>query len=40
MKERRRQALRLASGSPLDFPLVTAAVRNDPSWRVAPPRPA
>ncbi|MCE4946450.1 malate synthase A [Streptomyces albulus] len=39
MKERRRQALRLASGSPLDFPLVTAAVRNDPSWRVAPPAP-
>ncbi|MFI6764850.1 malate synthase A [Streptomyces sp. NPDC050355] len=39
LKERRRQALRLASGSPLDFPLVTAAVRADPSWRVAAPAP-
>ncbi|MEW2129995.1 malate synthase A [Streptomyces sp. NPDC005435] len=39
MKERRRQALRLASGSPLGFPLVTAALRADPSWRVAPPAP-
>ncbi|MGW3064268.1 malate synthase A [Streptomyces sp. NPDC001130] len=39
MRERRRQALRLAAGSPLDFPLVTSAVRADPSWRVAPPAP-
>ncbi|MFJ7182335.1 malate synthase A [Streptomyces massasporeus] len=39
LKERRRQVLRLASGSPLDFPRVTAAVRNDPTWRVAPPAP-
>ncbi|MEU4489747.1 malate synthase A [Streptomyces purpurascens] len=39
LKERRRQALRLASGSPLEFPLVTSAVRADPSWRVAPPAP-
>ncbi|TGN79500.1 malate synthase A [Streptomyces bauhiniae] len=39
MKERRRQALRLASGSPLDFPMVTSAVRADPDWRVAPPAP-
>ncbi|MEU7420344.1 malate synthase A [Streptomyces antibioticus] len=39
LKERRRQALRLASGSPLDFPMVTAAVRDDPGWRVAPPAP-
>ncbi|MFK0294910.1 malate synthase A [Streptomyces sp. NPDC090442] len=39
MKERRRQALRLATGSPLDFPLVTTAVRADPTWRVAPPAP-
>lgn len=39
MKERRRQALRLASGSPLDFPLVTSALRADPTWRVAPPAP-
>ncbi|MGW1544315.1 malate synthase A [Streptomyces sp. NPDC002309] len=38
-KERRRQVLRLASGSPLDFPLVTSAVRADPTWRVAPPAP-
>ncbi|GGV10335.1 malate synthase A [Streptomyces spectabilis] len=39
LKERRRQALRLAAGSPLDFPLATAAVRADPTWRVAPPAP-
>ncbi|MFJ6636453.1 malate synthase A [Streptomyces sp. NPDC091376] len=39
MRERRRQALRLASGSPLDFPVVTSAVRADPVWRVAPPAP-
>ncbi|MBV7672895.1 malate synthase A [Streptomyces halstedii] len=39
MKERRRQAQRLASGSPLDFPMVTSAVRDDPTWRVAPPAP-
>lgn len=39
MKERRRQAIRLASGSPLDFPMVTSAVRADPTWRVAPPAP-
>ncbi|MFI6375724.1 malate synthase A [Streptomyces sp. NPDC050546] len=39
MKERRRQALRLASGSPLGFPMVTAAVRDDADWRVAPVAP-
>ncbi|MFI9626297.1 malate synthase A [Streptomyces sp. NPDC052042] len=39
MKERRRQVLRLAAGSPLDFPMVTAAVRADDGWRVAPPAP-
>lgn len=39
MRERRRQILRLASGSPLDFPMVTSAVRADPAWRVAPPAP-
>ncbi|MYW44284.1 malate synthase A, partial [Streptomyces sp. SID161] len=39
MRERRRQVLRLASGSPLDFPMVTSAIRADPSWRVAPPAP-
>ncbi|MER5967129.1 malate synthase A [Streptomyces sp. NPDC002057] len=39
LKERRRQAIRLATGSPLDFRLTTSAVRADPSWRVAPPAP-
>ncbi|MFJ6293748.1 malate synthase [Streptomyces griseoviridis] len=39
LKERRRQAMRLAGGSPLDFPMVTSAVRADPGWRVAPPAP-
>ncbi|MFG2292402.1 malate synthase A [Streptomyces sp. NPDC048603] len=39
LKERRRQAIRLASGSPLGFPVVTAAVRDDRTWRVAPPAP-
>lgn len=39
LKERRRQALRLAAGTPLDFPLVTSAVRDDPTWHVAPPAP-
>ncbi|MCZ7462216.1 malate synthase A [Streptomyces sp. WMMC940] len=39
MKERRRQALRLASGAPLVFPMVSRTVRADPSWRVAPPAP-
>ncbi|MFG3658744.1 malate synthase A [Streptomyces sp. NPDC047706] len=39
LKERRRQAIRLATGSPFDFPLVTSAVRADPTWRVAPPAP-
>ncbi|MCS0605538.1 malate synthase A [Streptomyces sp. LP11] len=39
LKERRRQVLRLAAGTPLDFPMVTSAVRDDPRWRVAPPAP-
>ncbi|GAB7110791.1 malate synthase A [Streptomyces phaeofaciens JCM 4814] len=39
LKERRRQAIRLAAGSPLEFPVVTSAVRDDPGWRVAPPAP-
>ncbi|MFJ1780179.1 malate synthase A [Streptomyces anulatus] len=39
LKERRRQAIRLAAGSPLDFPVATSAVRTDPTWRVAPPAP-
>ncbi|MEU6126909.1 malate synthase A [Streptomyces sp. NPDC047123] len=39
LKERRRQALRLAAGAPLDFPMVTSSVREEPDWRVAPPAP-
>ncbi|MGW1926902.1 malate synthase A, partial [Streptomyces massasporeus] len=39
LKERRRQAIRLAIGSPLDFPVATSAVRADRTWRVAPPAP-
>ncbi|MGW0966492.1 malate synthase A [Streptomyces sp. NPDC002516] len=39
LKERRRQALRIAAGSPLDFPLATSEVRADPTWRVAPAAP-
>ncbi|ANW22333.1 malate synthase A [Streptomyces clavuligerus] len=39
LRERRRQALRLVDGAPLEFPMVTSAVRADPSWRVAPPAP-
>lgn len=39
LTERRRQALRLASGTPLDFPMVAQRVRTDPHWRVAPPAP-
>ncbi|GDY61817.1 hypothetical protein SAV14893_012100 [Streptomyces avermitilis] len=39
LKERRRQAIRLAAGSALDFPLATAGVRADASWRVAAPAP-
>lgn len=39
LKERKRQAIRLAAGSPLGFPLATASVRSDRSWRVAPPGP-
>ncbi|MFI5663675.1 malate synthase A [Streptomyces sp. NPDC051684] len=39
LKERRRQAIRLASGSPLDFPMVTRRIREDASWSVASPAP-
>ncbi|MFI7103516.1 malate synthase A [Streptomyces sp. NPDC050161] len=39
LTERRRRALRLSSGSPLDFSRATAAIRADPHWRVAPPAP-
>ncbi|MFJ4777866.1 malate synthase A [Streptomyces sp. NPDC088762] len=39
LKERRRRKDRLVSGSPLDFSIATAAVRDDPDWRVAPPAP-
>ncbi|MEI5135354.1 malate synthase A [Streptomyces libani] len=39
LRERRRQAIRLAAGSPLDFRLTTSAIRADRSWRVAAPAP-
>ncbi|MEU8843093.1 malate synthase A [Streptomyces roseus] len=39
LKERRRRKDRLVSGSPLDLSIATAAVRDDPDWRVAPPAP-
>ncbi|MGW1118688.1 malate synthase A [Streptomyces tanashiensis] len=39
LKERRRQAIRLATGTPLDFPVAASAVRADRTWRVAPPAP-
>ncbi|NEE09778.1 malate synthase A, partial [Streptomyces sp. SID7499] len=39
LKERRRQAIRLATGSPLGFPVATAAVRADRGWKVAAPAP-
>ncbi|MEV7521498.1 malate synthase A [Streptomyces sp. NPDC091371] len=39
LKERRRRTDRLAAGSPLTFSPATAAVREDPSWKVAPPAP-
>ncbi|WP_328690785.1 malate synthase A [Streptomyces phaeochromogenes] len=39
LKERRRQAIRIAAGAPLDFPIATSAVRGDRAWRVAPPAP-
>ncbi|MFH8635164.1 malate synthase A [Streptomyces lydicus] len=39
LTERRRRALRLSSGSPLDFSLATSPLRADPHWRVAPPGP-
>ncbi|MFG2519887.1 malate synthase A [Streptomyces sp. NPDC048527] len=39
LKERRRRTMRLAEGSPLDFPMVTRRIRDDPDWRVAPPGP-
>lgn len=39
LQERRHQADRLASGSRLDFPRATSAVRSDPNWRIAPPAP-
>ncbi|MFJ8671701.1 malate synthase A [Streptomyces sp. NPDC093589] len=39
LTERRRRALRLSSGSPLDFSRATSAIRADPDWRVAPPAP-
>ncbi|MBC2906199.1 malate synthase A [Streptomyces cupreus] len=39
LAERRRCSRNLASGTPLDFSLATAAVRADPHWHVAPPAP-
>ncbi|MFI5662439.1 malate synthase A [Streptomyces sp. NPDC051684] len=39
LKERRRRALRLAEGYPLDFSMVTRRIREDAHWRVAPPAP-
>ncbi|MER7763440.1 malate synthase A [Streptomyces sp. NPDC097619] len=39
LTERRHRSDRLASGSRLDFPRATSAVRDDPTWRVAPPAP-
>ncbi|MFD8981071.1 malate synthase A [Streptomyces sp. NPDC059564] len=39
LKERRRRSCHLAGGTPLDFPLATRALREDPHWRVAPPAP-
>ncbi|MFE7180734.1 malate synthase [Streptomyces erythrochromogenes] len=39
LTERRHRADRLASGSRLDFPRATSAVRGDTNWRVAPPAP-
>ncbi|MFF0570432.1 malate synthase A [Streptomyces sp. NPDC004041] len=39
LKERRRQAIRLAAGTPLDFPVATSGLRADRSWRVAAPAP-
>ncbi|MGW6991431.1 malate synthase A [Streptomyces sp. NPDC054946] len=36
LKERRRRSGHLAGGTPLDFPLATRALREDPHWRVAP----
>ncbi|RAJ71269.1 malate synthase [Streptomyces sp. Amel2xB2] len=39
LAERRRRALRLASGCALDFSVATRAVREDSGWRVAGPAP-
>ncbi|MFD7165959.1 malate synthase A [Streptomyces violascens] len=39
LRERKRVASRLASGSPFDFSVATAAIRADESWQVAPPAP-
>ncbi|MCX5175017.1 malate synthase A [Streptomyces virginiae] len=39
LKERRRRSGHLAGGTPLDFPLATRSLREDPHWRVAPPAP-
>jgi malate synthase len=36
---RRRRQAQLSGGATLDFLAETASIRNDPSWRVAPPAP-
>jgi malate synthase len=38
LEHRRRRMERLVAGESLDFSAATADVRNDDSWRVAPPR--
>ncbi|MEV7547855.1 malate synthase A, partial [Streptomyces sp. NPDC089915] len=39
LTDRRHRADRMASGSRLDFPRATSAVRSAPNWRVAPAGP-
>ncbi|MFD8948289.1 malate synthase A [Streptomyces xanthophaeus] len=39
LKERSRRSGHLAGGTPLDFPIATRALREDPHWQVAPPAP-
>ncbi|MFC3261203.1 malate synthase, partial [Streptomyces xanthochromogenes] len=39
LRERKRVASRLASGSPFGFSVATAAIRADGSWKVASPAP-
>ncbi|MFI6048948.1 malate synthase A [Streptomyces violascens] len=39
LRERKRVASRLASGSPFGFSVATTGIRSDESWQVAPPAP-